>query len=115
MNYTNFIRECVERLGMDADGALIGAIGAIVATIGRVNGVNWKKAGAIIIGGLTISGYLVPALREKTELESGTIFFAVFMLGVVSQHIYKSLDTIVPALLKTAGEWVKDWIEKKIK
>lgn len=109
----NFIRDFIERIGMDADGALIGAIGAVVATIGKVNGLGWKEAAFLIVGGLCISGYIVPALEESTDFGPGVIFFCVFILGAISQHVYKGLDAWAPAILKVLGEYFKGWLEKK--
>lgn len=112
---TNFIRTLIEKMGMDADGAMVGAIGAIVATIGKVNGVSWRQAAFLIIGGLCISGYVVPAIRESTDFGSGVIFFMVFLLGAISQHIYAALDNFAPVILKAGSEVVKGWLKKKEK
>lgn len=113
-NMTNFVRQAIEDLGLDPDGALIGGIGTIIATIGRVNGVNWKEALLLTVAGLFLCGYVVPALREVTEIGEGLLFFVVFILGVVSQDVYKAIQGLAPALFKVAGEGLKEWIKKKL-
>lgn len=111
----NFIHKLIETIGMNPDGAMIGAIGVIVATIGKVNGVSWKQALSLILGGMAISGYAVPAAIENTSFGNGTIFFMVFLLGAISPHVYTALDNFAPTILKLVSEYLKNWLDKKIK
>lgn len=111
----NVIREAVEIIGMHPDGALIGALGAIVAVVGKINGHGFKASMAIILGGFTMCGYLLPVFNEHLSFLEGTVFFLIFIVGYVSKHIYEFLDTSAPRLLQLLFLYVSTKLPKKDK
>lgn len=97
---------------MSPDGAIVGAIGAVVAVIGKVNGYDWKSSLAILLGGFTLCGYLMPALHEVWPLKPGTLYFALFICGFVSSHVYKFIDKQAPVLLAMLFQIANKYLKK---
>lgn len=87
---------------MHPDGALIGGIGALMAVMGGPNQHGWKASLAIILGGFTMCGYMLPVLQEHFKFLQGTVYFIIFVMGFISRHVYEFLDTTAPKLLHLA-------------
>lgn len=106
------VREALESVGLHPDGAIIGAIGAGVAVIGKVNGYSWRSSLVIVVGGFTLCGYLLPAVSENWPIQKGTLYFLLFVSGFTSSHIYKFLDNNVPVLLSLVFNFVSKRFKK---
>jgi hypothetical protein len=109
----NILREQIEMIGMNPDGALIGAIGAIIAVIWKVNGYGFKSSIVIIVGGFCLCGYLYQSLAEHWPLPIATVYLIVFIIGFVSNHVYRFLDASAPKVLALGLDYISKWIKKK--
>lgn len=105
-------RAALEAVGLNPDGALVGAIGATVAVVGRVNGYSWKMSATIILSAFILCGYLLPAVAENWPLKQGTLYFLLFVAGFTSSHIYNFIDKQVPLVLNLAGEVISKRFKK---
>jgi hypothetical protein len=106
------VREALETVGLNPDGAVVGAIGAAVAVVGKVNGYSWKMSVTIIVSAFALCGYLLPALAENWPLQPGTLYFLLFVAGFTSSHIYKFIDKQVPLLLNLAASIISKRFRK---
>jgi hypothetical protein len=114
-DHMNIVRKFLEAMGMHPDGALIGGIGALIAVVGAPNSHGWKASMAIIFGGFTLGGYLLPVLQEHMKFLEGTVFFIIFVAGFISRHLYEFLDTTAPQALRLAYRLLSEYAEKRYK
>jgi hypothetical protein len=114
-DHMNIVRSALEAMGMHPDGALIGGIGALIAVLASPNGHGWKASMAIISGGFTLGGYLLPVLQEHLQFLQGTVFFIIFVVGFVSRHVYEFLDSTAPQALRLAYTLLSEYAAKKYK
>jgi hypothetical protein len=110
---TNILQKLIESIGMSPDGALIGAIGATIAVIWKVNGYGFKSSIVIIVGGFSLCGYLYDAALSYWPEGKDTFFLLMFLIGFISNHIYSFLDKKAPELLQMALDFLKRFVVKK--
>jgi len=114
MDYRNIIRYLLESSGMDPDGALVGAIGAVVAVINKVNGYSFRSSLVVIMSGMILTGYAHPVLVERWALSPKTVYLAMFLLGYVSHEFYRHLQQSAPTLFALGIEYIKKkWTPRK--
>jgi len=109
----NIIRDFVEGVGMNPDAATIGAIGAIIAVIWKVNGYSFRKSSVIILGGFCLCGYLYASLTKHWPMPQATLYLLMFLFGFISNHVYRFLDESAPEILELGFNYVSSFIKKK--
>lgn len=109
----NILQELITSIGMNPVGATIGGIGSVIAVVWKVNGYGFKTSLVIIVGGFCLCGYLYTPLSIHWPLPPKTIYLLMFLIGFISNHVYRFLDASAPQLLMIAFNAVTSWFKKK--